>query len=152
MSIVSVQIRHKYLPVLPWNIIGGFSEACILLELFTAIKNGTLGPCSRLDFSRRQWRLKIEKNPNLSWGNIHGEYWLLHVNSPSTSGQHSYQTSQQQTYVPRIYTQNKMQFSSNQVNPQNNLKPRANQQSSNSSMYCRYYNNGTDCPYFPRSE
>ena len=44
MSIVSVQIRHKCLPVLPWNIIGGFSEACTLLELFTAIKNGTLGP------------------------------------------------------------------------------------------------------------
>ena len=34
-----------------------------------------------------QFRLKIEKNPNLSWGNIHGEYWLIHVNSPSTSGQ-----------------------------------------------------------------
>ena len=84
-----------------------------------------------------QFRLKIEKNPNLSWGNIHGEYWLIHVNSPSTSGQHSYQTGQQQTYVPRIYTQNKMQLSSNQVNPQNNIKPRANQQSSNSSMYCR---------------
>ena len=97
-----------------------------------------------------QFRLKIEKNPNLSWGNIHGEYWLLHVNSPSTSGQHSYQTGQQQTYVPRIYTQNKMQLSSNQVNPQNNIKPRANQQSVNASMYCRYYNNGTDCPYFPR--
>ena len=31
-----------------------------------------------------QFRLKIEKKPNLSWGNIHGEYWLLHVNSPST--------------------------------------------------------------------
>jgi len=39
-----------------------------------------------------------------------------------------------------------MQLSSNQVNPQNNIKPRANQQSSNSSMYCRYYNNCTDCP------
>ena len=97
-----------------------------------------------------QFRLKIEKKPNLSWGNIHGQYWLLHVNSPSTSGQHSHQTGQQQTYVPRIYTQNKMQLSSNQVNPQNNIKPRANQQSSNSNMYCRYYNNGTDCPYFPR--
>ena len=44
MSIVSVQIRHKCLPVLPWNIIGAFSEACTLLELFTAIKNGTLEP------------------------------------------------------------------------------------------------------------
>jgi len=97
-----------------------------------------------------QFSLKIEKNPNLSLGNIPGEYWLLHVNSPSTSGHHSYQTGQQQTYVPRIYTQNKMQLSSNQVNPQNNIKPRANQQSSNPSMYCRYCNNGTDCPYFPR--
>ncbi|CAG2219169.1 unnamed protein product [Mytilus edulis] len=29
-----------------------------------------------------QFRLKIEKNPNLSWGNIHGEYWLLHITSP----------------------------------------------------------------------
>ena len=121
MSIVSVQIRHRCLPVLPWNIIGGFSEACTLLELFTAIKNGMLGPCSRLDFSRKQFRLKIEKNPNLSLCNIHGEYWLLHVNSPSTSGQHSYQTGQQQTYLLRIYTQNKMQLSSNQVNPQNNI-------------------------------
>ena len=44
MSIVSVQIRHKCLPLLPWNIIQGFSEACTLLELITAIKNGTLGP------------------------------------------------------------------------------------------------------------
>jgi hypothetical protein len=71
--------------------------------------------------SRKQFRLKIEKNPNLSLCNIHGEYWLLHVNSPSTSGQHSYQTGQQQTYLLRIYTQNKMQLSSNQVNPQNNI-------------------------------
>ncbi|XP_052103110.1 uncharacterized protein LOC127736584 [Mytilus californianus] len=30
-----------------------------------------------------QFRLKIEKNPNLSWGNIHGEYWLLHITSPT---------------------------------------------------------------------
>ena len=44
MSIVSVHIRHKCLPLLPWNIIQGFSEACTLLELITAIKNGTLGP------------------------------------------------------------------------------------------------------------
>ena len=65
-----------------------------------------------------QFRLKIENKNNLSWGNIHGEYWLLHVKNPSTSGQHSYQTGQQQAYVP--------------------------------SMYCRYYNNGTDCSYFPR--
>ena len=86
--------------------------------------------------SDEQFRLKIEQNPNLSWGNIHGE--------------HSYQTGQQQTYVQRIYTKNKMQLSSNKVNPQNNIKPRANQQSVNSSMYCRYYNNGNACPYFPR--
>ena len=99
-----------------------------------------------------QFRLKIEKNPNLSWGNIHGEYWLLHVNSPSTSacsGQTSYQTSQQ-TYVPRTYTQNKMQPSAIPANPQNSLKPRSNQQGYNANMYCKFYNNGTDCPYFPR--
>ncbi|CAG2218687.1 unnamed protein product [Mytilus edulis] len=62
-----------------------------------------------------QFRLKIEKNPNLSWGNIHGEYWLLHITSPTV---HNSVSVQSQGY--RTNTQNRGNYNSNAATLSNN--------------------------------
>ncbi|XP_071140510.1 uncharacterized protein [Mytilus edulis] len=62
-----------------------------------------------------QFRLKIEKNPNLSWGNIHGEYWLLHITSPTV---HNSVSVQSQGY--RTDTQNRGNYNSNAATLPNN--------------------------------
>ncbi|CAG2241562.1 unnamed protein product [Mytilus edulis] len=93
-----------------------------------------------------QFRLKIEKNPNLSWGNIHGEYWLLHITSPTV---HNSVSVQSQGY--RTDTQNRGNYNSNAATLPNNRTHQKSQVTSGSvNMSCKYYNNGNDCPYFPR--
>ncbi|CAG2205563.1 unnamed protein product [Mytilus edulis] len=93
-----------------------------------------------------QFRLKIEKNPNLSWGNIHGEYWLLHITSPTV---HNSVSVQSQGY--RTNTQNRGNYNSNAATLSNNRTHQQSQVTSGSvNMSCKYYNNGNDCPYFPR--
>ncbi|VDI39586.1 Hypothetical predicted protein [Mytilus galloprovincialis] len=93
-----------------------------------------------------QFRLKIEKNPNLFWGNIHGEYWLLHITSPTV---HNSVSVQSQGY--RTDTQNRGNYNSNAATLPNNRTHKKSQVTSGSvNMSCKYYNNGTDCPYFPR--
>ncbi|CAG2220484.1 unnamed protein product [Mytilus edulis] len=93
-----------------------------------------------------QFRLKIEKNPNLSWGNIHGEYWLLHITSPTV---HNSVSVQSQGY--RTNTQNRGNYNSNAATLSNNRTHKKSQVTSGSvNMSCKYYNNGNDCPYFPR--
>ncbi|CAG2239286.1 unnamed protein product [Mytilus edulis] len=93
-----------------------------------------------------QFRLKIEKESNLSWGNIHGEYWLLHITSPTV---HNSVSVQSQGY--RTDTQNRGNYNSNAATLSNNRTHKKSQVTSGSvNMSCKYYNNGNDCPYFPR--
>ena len=57
MSLVSVQITCGAIVVLPWNIIGGYSESSSLGELYEAIKDGTL----KVDF----WNMSPKYNDYL---------------------------------------------------------------------------------------
>ncbi|CAC5363147.1 unnamed protein product [Mytilus coruscus] len=70
-----------------------------------------------------QFRLKIKKNPNLSWGNIHGEYWLLHITSLPIQNNVSVQS---QGY--RTNTQNRGHYNSNAASL-SNTNTRTHQQS-----------------------
>lgn len=42
MALISAQIRKGSTVLLPWHIVGGFSEGCTMLELFQSIKNGSI--------------------------------------------------------------------------------------------------------------
>ncbi|CAG2208982.1 unnamed protein product [Mytilus edulis] len=82
-----------------------------------------------------QFRLKIEKN-------IHGEYWLLHITSPTV---HNSVSVQSQGY--RTNTQNRGNYNSNAATLSNNRTHQKSQVTSGSvNMSCKYYNNGNDFP------
>lgn len=91
-----------------------------------------------------QFRARIEKNPTLSWGNIHGEYWLLYITSPVTR----FNQPAHSNWRPQPQSQSSSSFQNTSAQFTKQTPTSAN--TASTGMICRYYNNGTDCPFFPR--
>ena len=73
-----------------------------------------------------QFRLKMANQPQLSWGQINQEFWLLYISNKDETIQTYNQTSSQSQ-------------SSYPSNPNRTL-----------AFYCNHFNKGVSCPFFPK--
>lgn len=110
-----------------------------------------------------QYRLRKERDPHSSWGVINHEYWLLYVNSQG-QGRNEYHTYS----YPKSYPQNQSFGQNHTVNSSQSFQPGNNPNINNRTqkrdhtqnnltpkhktnvLYCRFYNQGTDCHFYPR--
>lgn len=119
-----------------------------------------------------QFRLRKQRDPHSSWGIINQEYWLLYVtrenNAHTTQQVHSQGMNSHQNYMyakPSQSSNYQQQNTGRPVQTPNNTysnnrpmgrNPAANSTQNvrytktNTVQYCRYYNQGLDCQFFPR--
>ena len=79
-----------------------------------------------------QYRLRKQRDPHSSWAIISHEYWLLYV----TNGRKAYHTTAETSSYISDQDSNDISY----VTPQ---------RKSSASLYCRFYNDGRNCNFFP---
>lgn len=107
-----------------------------------------------------QYRLRKQRDPHSSWGIINQEYWLLYVTRDNNS---IHQQVNQKAYISpstnvHVYPQSKQGQNPQSMSltnqpmgrPSTTNLPHINKAIKTNTQYCRFYNQGFDCQFFPR--
>ncbi len=105
-----------------------------------------------------QFRLRKEREPHSSWGDINNEFWLLYVNSNLKTNNYQNQFRRDNSNYTSNVTHN-MSASQNsyQSYPQQSQSNKVNKGSAastskkpNVALYCKFYNQGDNCHFYLR--
>lgn len=107
-----------------------------------------------------QYRLRKERDPYSSWGVINQELWLFYVHSNTRYDTHNYQgisTYKTNNWQNNNVSNSSASASSTHINTMSNRQVKrdttpnqSSKQKTGGILYCRFYNQGTDCHFYPR--